>query len=418
MRKLSKWIVCLFALALVISCTSVIAFAAENDALSLTAPETAVSGESVTVSVNAEAADLVTDGVLVMTYDTELLTYVGAAAGSAWSENADLSLADNCVAAEGTVTLAFAAVDAASVGTVIDLEFTAVKAGTAEITIDAEQSYLTDAEDYELGADLELTVEEPVAVTYTVTFVDGVTEKVLSTVTVESGEAATAPEVEAHDGYYFLGWDKDFSAVTEDLTVTAIFCVGKEGCPAEKFTDVDYREWYHESVDYALRIGIMNGMSATTFEPKGNTTRAQLVMVLYRMAGEPAIEETKLPFTDVVEGEWYYDAVVWAYNNKITLGMSETTFGPRLELNREQLVTFLFRYAELAGWDLSIENPLSSYGYTDTGKISAWALKAMSWAVDQGLVNGMSESKLEPITAANRAMIARLVMLCDEKFGA
>lgn len=423
MRKLTKWIVCLFALALVISCTGVVAFAAENDALSLTGPETALVDERVVISVNAEAADLVTDGVLVVSYDAERLSYVDAVAGSAWSEDADLSLADNCTAADGKVTLAFAAVDAAAVGEVINLEFAVLQPGTAEIRVSAEESKLTGAENYDLGASFELTIEEvtpPAPTTWTVTFVDGVTEEVLDTVTVEDGEAAVAPEVENHDGYYFLGWDKDFSVVTADMTVTAIFCVGEEGCPAERFTDVNYKAWYHEAVDYVIDAGYMNGTGATTFEPDVTTTRAMLVTILYRMAGTPEAQTEKLPFTDVVEGAWYYDAVIWAYENEITLGMSATTFCPDMNLNREQLVTFLFRYAAYADYDLSIENPLSSYGFTDIDEISDWALKAMSWAVDHELVNGVSETEKElaPTDVATRAMIAKLVMTFDEIFGA
>lgn len=416
MRKLTKWIVCLFAIALVLSCTGVVAFAAENDALSLSAPESVDFGSSVTVSVNAEVADLVTDGVLVVTYDPELLSYVGAAAGSSWSETADLSLKDNCKAAEGTVTLAFAAVDAAAKGDVINLEFTALKAGTARVTIDADRSRLTGAEDWDLGAELELTVE--VRASYTVTFIDGLTKETLATVTVEEGSAATAPEVADHDGYYFLGWDKDFSNVTGDLTVTAVFCLGEKGCPAEKFTDVSYKAWYHESVDYALTAGYMQGMSATTFEPESNTTRGMMVTVLYRMAGSPAVEDVENPFTDVTEKAWYYEAVLWAYSNDITEGMSATTFVPNANMTREQLVTFLFRYATLQGYDVGIVNPLSSYGFTDTDEISLWALKAMSWAVDKGLVNGMTETTLEPAGLATRAQIAKLTMLLDQTFKA
>ena len=355
MRKLTKWIVCLLALALVLSCTSVMAFAAENDALSLSAPQGVKAGDSVIVSVNAEADGLVTDGVLVVTYDTELLSYAGAEAGSAWSATADLSLKDNCKATEGTVTLAFAAVDAAAKGDVIDLQFTALKAGAAKVAIDADRSKLTGAAGWNLAAELELTV---------------------------------APAT----------------------------CTGGEDCPSAKFTDVDSKAWYHEAVDYALEAGFMQGMSDTTFAPNANTSRAQLVTILYRMAGSPEVKDVENPFTDVAEDAWYYDAVLWAYSNEITEGMSDTIFVPNANLTREQLVTFLFRYASFKGYDVGIVNPLSSYGFTDTGDISAWAVKAMSWAVDKGLVNGMTETTLAPAGLATRAQIAQIIYKFDAAF--
>lgn len=416
MRKLTKWIVCLFAVVLAISCTSLIVFAAENDALSLSAPESVKTGDTVIITVNAEVADLVTDGVLVVTYDQELLSYVDAAAGSAWSETADLSLADNCKAADGTVTLAFAAVDAAAKGDIIVLEFTALKEGAATVAIDAESSKLSGTEGYDLGAELTFNVEARTS--FTVTFVDGLTEETLATVTVEGGNAATAPTVENHDGYYFLGWDKDFSYVTADLTVTAVFCLGEDGCPAEKFTDVNYKAWYHEGVDYALDHGYLVGMTDTTFGPNVNTNRAMIVTILYRMAGSPAVADVENPFTDVAESAYYYDAVLWAYSNGITSGMSATTFCPNYNLTREQLVTFLFNYAKYEGYDVSIMQPLSNYGYEDLGDVSAWAYKAMSWAVEKGLVTGMTQTTLEPAGLATRAQIARLTMLIDQKFKA
>lgn len=416
MRKLTKWIVCLLVLTLVLSSTSMMAFAAENDALSLTVSKDITVGDSVVVSVHAQTADLVTDGVLVVTYDNEALAYVDAESGSAWSETADLSLADNCKAAEGTVSLAFAAVDAAAKGDIINLEFTALKAGNVKVAIDAEKSKLTGAEEWNLGTEVELAIGEKATTTYTVTFVDGVTKEVISTQTVNAGEAAVAPEVEDHDGYYFLNWDKDFSAVSGDMTVTAIFCVGGEGCPSAKFTDVEHKMWYHESIDYVIKAGYMIGMGGTKFAPLYDTNRAMIVVTLYRMAGSPTVADGKLPFTDVKEGDWFYDAVLWAYTNGIVKGMSGTRFCPMYDLSREQLVTFLYRYAELQGYSTAVKEPLSGYGFTDIDEISPYALDAMSWAVEQGLMNGMSKTTLQPQTNANRAMIAKLIMGMDQTF--
>lgn len=414
MRKLTKIIVCLLTLVLVLSCTGMTVSAAENKTLSFTTPTKVEVGQSVTVSLNAEVADLVTDGTLVVTYDTGLLSYVGATAGKAWSEKADLSLADYSKAAEGTVTVSFAAVDAAAKGSIVELEFTARKAGTARLTVDGEKSELTGAGSRDLSAKASFTVAEKTLPTYTVTFVDGMTGETLGTDTVTSGEAAVAPAVANHDGCYFLGWDKDFSKVTENMTVTALFCTGEGDCPSAAFTDVIYGMWYHESIDYAITAGYMQGTSATTFEPDFTTNRATAVTVLYRMAGSPATTGTKMPFTDVAEGQWYYDAVLWACKEGITEGVSATEFAPMENLTREQFVTFLYRYAKYQRYDTTVSTKLT--GFTDADKVASWALDAMTWAVEKELVNGVTPTTLQPQLEINRAMIAKLLMGMDLKF--
>ena len=125
------------------------------------------------------------------------------------------------------------------------------------------------------------------------------------------------------------------------------FVAGLE-CPSADFEDVDVCQWYHEAVDYVVSQGLMNGMDEHHFAPALTTNRAQVVTVLYRLAGSPAVEGM-LPFDDVAADDWFHDALLWAYQNGIAMGMTETTFAPGLEVNRAQLVTFLYRYAKPAG---------------------------------------------------------------------
>lgn len=415
MRKTTQWLVRLVALVLVLGCAGMSVAAAGSDALGLSAPTSAETGDKVTVSIDAIEAALVTDGVLTVTYDAEHLIYVGAVAADAWSKDADVSLAEYCKAADGTVTLSFAAVDAAAKGAIFNLSFTTQKAGEAKIAIDGEKSKLTGAGERSLNASLTLSIQDKPLETYTVTFVDGYSKETLATVSVNAGEAAEAPAVSDHKGYYFLGWDKDFSVVTEDMTVTALFCMGEGDCPSASFTDVLYDQWYHEGIDYSVTAGYMNGMGNNTFEPLTTAERSMAVTVLYRMAGSPKTSG-KMPFVDVPANSWYYDAVIWACENGITNGVSATEFEPEEPLTREQFVTFLYRYAKYKGYDVSTDKKLTDFPFVDIPLVHDWAGDAMAWAIDREMVNGVTKFTLEPQTVTDRAMIAKLLMCLDAAY--
>ena len=131
-------------------------------------------------------------------------------------------------------------------------------------------------------------------------------------------------------------------------TEREVLPANEDHCPSRVFADVDTSRWYHEGVDHVVREKLMNGVSETLFHPNHNLTRGELVTVLYRMAGTPAVEAST-PFTDVAEGRFYSDAVAWAYENEITEGVTDTLFAPNTDVTREQLVTFLYRYAQRKG---------------------------------------------------------------------
>lgn len=178
-----------------------------------------------------------------------------------------------------------------------------------------------------------------------------------------------------------------------------------QGCVSKRFSDVAVNAWYHNSVEFVVTFGLMEGMGNGTFAPEASMTRAQIVTVLYRLAGEPEVEGMTCTFTDVPANTWYTDAVIWAANNGIVNGTSKTTFAPNDDVTREQLVTILHRFFGEPAGDT---NYLA--GYADANTISDYAREAMAWAVEYGVVNGMTETTLAPKDAATRAQVATILM--------
>ena len=160
------------------------------------------------------------------------------------------------------------------------------------------------------------------------------------------------------------------------------------------FEDVPEDSFYFLPVLWAVDEGITNGTSATTFNPGGDLLRAQVVTMLWRHAGSPVVEISN-PFTDVKEGDWYYNAVLWAVSEGITSGNSATTFGPAGVTNRAQVVTFLWRYLDSP--DAVVDNP-----FTDVDD-AAWYGMPIVWAVENGITNGISATEFGVNTNCNRA---------------
>lgn len=139
--------------------------------------------------------------------------------------------------------------------------------------------------------------------------------------------------------------------------------------------------WYYEAVSFMLEKGYMNGISETEFSPAGTLTRAQLVTILYRIAGSPEAEG-KNSFKDVPSGNWYSTAVNWATANGIVNGFEDSTFRPNDAVTREQIAVILYR---------SNNSPESNFAldkFGDADQISDYALAAMRWAAEQGLISG------------------------------
>ena len=173
------------------------------------------------------------------------------------------------------------------------------------------------------------------------------------------------------------------------------------------FPDVAEGDWFYDAVRYAYENGLMDGVGDNLFAPNSETTRAQLVTILYRLEGEPEVSGTS-GFTDVEAGTWYTDAVAWAAANGIVNGVSETEFAPGKDITREQLATILFRYAEAKGYDVSARADLSAY--PDADQIQSYATESVAWAVAEGLIQGFEDNTLRPAGNATRAQIATILM--------
>ena len=203
-----------------------------------------------------------------------------------------------------------------------------------------------------------------------------------------------------------------FTMPNGQVTVTATFVQVEEPAPTEPFIDVAEGDWFYDAVVYAYQNELMDGVGGNRFAPNSETTRAQLVTILYRLEGEPAVSGD-LPFTDVESGTWYTDAILWAAQNNIVNGVNDTEFAPGDDLTRQQLVTILYRYAEAKGYDVSASADLS--GYPDAGQVQDYAQPAMAWAVAENIIQGMEDGTLKPAGNASRAQIATILMrFCED----
>lgn len=165
--------------------------------------------------------------------------------------------------------------------------------------------------------------------------------------------------------------------------------------------------WAEQMIYEAVNLGFVSGVSETRFSPDVPMTRAMLVTMLYRMAGEPEVT-SKSSYTDVPAGSWYEKAVLWTVEKSISYSQSETLFGVDGSATREQIVTMLYRYARTMGYDVSQYG--NTTGFADSGEISASSKAAVSWAVANKLISGKENNKLEPTASATRAEVIAIMM--------
>lgn len=235
-----------------------------------------------------------------------------------------------------------------------------------------------------------------------------------TTVTVTAspskGYVVDAVKVVDKDGKDVAVTEKDgkyvFTMPGSAVTVTGTFKAETPAPVALPFTDVKSGNWFYDAVKYAYAQGLMTGTSATTFAPNGTMNRAMIVTVLYRLEKSPAVTGAS-KFTDVPAGQWYSDAVAWAAANKIINGYDETTFGPMNAVTREQMAAILFRYEQYKGLEnVTLEENLNRF--PDQNKISAYAIPALQWAVGQKIINGNADGTLDPTGTATRAQVAQI----------
>lgn len=205
--------------------------------------------------------------------------------------------------------------------------------------------------------------------------------------------------------------DKDYKTTTvADFPIEIYVACDGTNCPSKSYTDVDQAQWYHNAVDYVLGNGLMNGTEKNTFSPDETLTRGMVVTVLGRAAGVKTTDYTGTSFKDVKAGSWCAPYVAWAAENKVVNGYEDGTFKPDQNVTREEMVAMLYRYCQSAGKTAQTEAAALD-AFSDKTSVSAWALPAMQWAVANGVVNGVSSTKLEPNGQATRAQFAKIVMV-------
>ena len=244
--------------------------------------------------------------------------------------------------------------------------------------------------------------------------------------------AAVAPTV-SRAGWDFIGWNTNaFNEVAAPTDVTAMWSGGSGGSfgggttpgqddepgdgpgdpavpldPFFPFTDVIEGIWFYGNVRYMWENGLMNGTSETLFSPYGLVTRGMVVTVLYRMEGEPDITGLVNPFDDVADGMYYTKAVTWAADEGIVLGYSDTKYGPNDNVTREQLAAILHRYQQSTEKIPSdVNEPIE---FPDDSDISEYAVIPVKTLVMQGIINGRDNGLFDPKGNANRAEFAAML---------
>ena len=260
-------------------------------------------------------------------------------------------------------------------------------------------------------------VKNPAATEYSVTVsTDGNGTAMADKTSAAAGTVVTLTET-PKSGYHFKQWqvitggvtikDNKFTMPAGNVEIKAIFeknATPPPAPPVNPFVDVPAGSFYYDAVLWAVEKGVTTGTSATTFEPDGSCTRAQAVTFLWRVAGCPAPKSAAMPFTDVKAGSFYYDAVLWAVENGITKGTSETTFEPEADCTRAQIVTLIWRAQKspAAGTD----NPFNDV------KAGSFYETAVLWAVKAGVTKGTSAVTFEPEGICTRAQIVTLIWRC------
>ncbi len=180
------------------------------------------------------------------------------------------------------------------------------------------------------------------------------------------------------------------------------------------FTDVTSGAWYEGAVRYAYLHDIMEGMSATTFQPNGTLSRAMAVQIFYNLEGQPDISDENLgyPYEDVNAQAWYGDAVYWARITGVATGYGDGTFQPTDSITRQEFAQMLYNYAKYKDYDLSAEGDLSQF--PDSGSVADWAEIAMEWANGNELINGHDNGTIDAVGAGTRAQAASILMRFDQ----
>ena len=197
-----------------------------------------------------------------------------------------------------------------------------------------------------------------------------------------------------------------FENVRRTHTIEVIFMKANGNPQTGVFVDVATGSYYEDAVDWAVENGITKGTDDTHFSPDGICTRAQAVTFLWRTAGSPASKTSTMPFTDVPVGSYYYDAVLWAVENGITKGTSDTTFSPNMTCSRAQIVTFLWRSEKSPA--AGTANPFADV------KSTTYYADAVLWAVKENITKGTTSTTFSPNADCTRAQIVTFLWRCKK----
>ena len=211
--------------------------------------------------------------------------------------------------------------------------------------------------------------------------------------------------------YYYVSKKDTINDIRFDTEKTVI--IGNK-TNTQLYGDVKFDDWFYDETASATALGLMNGVSDTAFAPEAKATRGMLVTILYRMAGSPEVSGFN-PFTDVKPTDWYYNAVLWASETSLTEGMTPSTFVPDGALTREQICTFLYRYADhyletvdtekyTDGYTMDGRDDLSKF--SDKDNVQSWAKEKVQWCVANGLMSGMTDTTIVPQGTGTRAQLA------------
>jgi len=223
-------------------------------------------------------------------------------------------------------------------------------------------------------------------------------------VTDRSGKALDVTD-KGGGTYTFImpGGNVSVKAVFNKIAADYEACARDSSCPIWPFTDADANAWYHDGVHYCLGNGLMSGYGDYLFGPNAPLSRAQFAQILHNREGRPAVNYL-MQFVDVSGKEWYAEAVHWAASEGVVSGYGNGMFGPGDNITREQLAVMLWRYA---GSPAANEEELE---FADASKISDYAIEALKWAVENGIVTGRDGGVLDPQGQATRAEAAAMLM--------
>lgn len=187
-----------------------------------------------------------------------------------------------------------------------------------------------------------------------------------------------------------------------DQPNTPANCLRDGSCFLGRFTDTNLNAWYHDGVHYCLENGLMKGYGENTFAPNDSLTRAMLAQILYIKEGKPIVS-ANCSFDDVASGKWYSNAVTWAAEREIVIGYGDGTFDPDGAITREQLAVMLWRYAGSPAANGTLNS------FSDQGKVSGYAVDALRWAVETGILSGKGNGILDPKGKTTRAEAATML---------